>query len=227
MDPSLPWYKSAIIRQQIVQLIVAGLALFGIATDIDWSATVEAVFAGVAAAVAVWTVFTRLFKPAPNLTATAAAKEQELVAKGTLPKQGGFARIGSLLVLAFSGALALFVLQGCAGTQAAYRAASDLPDTAYVVTEHYAAVLKEAADLAALPGTPANVVAALQKADQAVKPLIIGDPATGLPGLRQLTETYQAVRDAKTEADLQIAINAAVRELSNFIKAVKAARGST
>lgn len=227
MDPTLPWYRSAIIRQQIVQLIVAGLALFGIATDIDWSATVEAVFAGIAAVVAIWTVFTRLFKPAPNITAAAAAKEQELVAKGTLPKQGGFARLGALLVLAFSGVLALFVLSGCAGTQAAYRAANDLPDMAYVVTEHYAAVLKEAADIAQAPGTPDSVKTVLKGADAAVRPWIIGNPATGAPGLQQLTERYQAIGDAQTEADLQEAVNNAVRELSNFIKAVKAARGST
>lgn len=82
MNDGLPWYRSAVIRQQIVQIIIAGLALAGVTTDIDWSATVEAIFSGIAAVVAVWTILTRLFKPSPNLTKTAAAKEQELVAKG-------------------------------------------------------------------------------------------------------------------------------------------------
>lgn len=214
---NLPWYKSAIIRQQVVQLIVAGLALVGVTTDLDWSATVEALFGGVAAVVAIWTIVTRLFKPAPAITETAAKKEQAM-------KQGGFARPDILVPLALLGILATVL--GCAGTTAAYKSAQSLPDTAYVVTEHYAAVLKEAADLAALPGTPANVKDALKKADNAVRPFVIGDTATGQPGLRALADRYQAVKDAQTEADLQRAIDAAVRELSNFIKAVKAARGN-
>lgn len=84
MNESIPWYRSAIIRQQIVQIIIAGLALAGITTDVDWSTTVEALFAGIAAGVAVWTVITRLFKPSPNMSMTAAVKEKELTAAGKI-----------------------------------------------------------------------------------------------------------------------------------------------
>lgn len=113
MDPTLPWYKSAIIRQQIVQLIVAGLALVGITTDVDWNTTVEAVFAGIAAVVAVWTVFTRLFKPAPNITAAAAEEEKRLVTTGKIPKQGGFARPLMLAVLLGVAVPGVLIVAGC------------------------------------------------------------------------------------------------------------------
>ena len=225
MDQKIPWYQSAIIRQQIVQLIVACLALAGIATDIDWGGTIDALFGGIAAAVAIWTIITRLFKPAPNITTQAQAREGELVARGIIPPQRGFARVGALGLVAAAGAMAMLVMSGCAGTQSAYRAAQgSLPDTAYVVAEHYSAVLREAADIAALPGTPAAVKQALQQADRTVKPFIIGDPATQAPGLQQLVERYQAIGGAQTELELQAAIDDAIRELSNFIRAVKAAR---
>lgn len=77
MEPTIPWYQSAIIRQQLVALIVSVLGLLGIATEIDWSATVGAVFAAVAAIVPVWTIVTRLLKPAPPITATAQAAAAE------------------------------------------------------------------------------------------------------------------------------------------------------
>lgn len=148
---------------------------------------------------------------------------------GTPPKQGGFARVIILFFLSMcAGAMCAAIVTGCAGTKAAYSEASDyLPDTAYVVAEHYAALVKEAADLRQQPGTPQSAIAAMQAADRIVKPFILGDPSLNLPGLQTLAETYQAVKDAKTEADLQEAINRAVRELSNFSKAVKAARGRT
>jgi hypothetical protein len=225
---NLPWYKSAILRQQIVQLIVAGTAIVGVNTEtIDLDATVASIFAGIAALIAVWTFITRLVKPAPNLTATAQNKEDELREAGKLPPQRGFFRLGaSVLVFALAtiATLAFASLSGCAGTKAAYRAAESLPDTAYVVGEHYAAVVHEAANLAALPTTPADVKDAMKKADNAVRPLILGNPSTGLPGLRTLAERYQAVRSAENEAALQAALNDAIRELANFINAVKAAR---
>lgn len=226
MDPTMPWYKSAIIRQQIVQLILVVLGLFGIVTDVDWSVTVEAIFTGIAGVVAVWTIITRLFKPAPNMTSVAAEKEQKMILKGTHPTQGGFVRLSFVWLLAAIASLFVLpgLLSGCTGTKAAYKAADSLADTAYVITEHYAAVLHEAAELREHTGTPAAAVKAMQEADRIVKPLILGDPTTGRAGLRELAQTYTAVRTAETEAELQDAINRAVRELSKLINAVKTAR---
>lgn len=115
---SLPWYKSAILRQQIVQVLVAATALFGINTGtIDLDSTVASIFAGIAGVIAVWTFITRLIKPAPNLTATAAAKEDELRDAGKLPTQRGFFRPDAAvlaLILASLAALAVSTMSGCA-----------------------------------------------------------------------------------------------------------------
>jgi hypothetical protein len=227
---TLPWYKSAIVRQQIVQLVAALVALVGINTGgIDLDATVASIFGGIAAVIAVWTLLTRIFKPAPNLSQTAAAKEVELVVRGDIPAQNptqrGFARPGVMLLLAALATVATIAISsGCAGTTSAYKAAQSLPDTAYVVTEHYAAVLNEATGIASQPDVPAEVKAALQKAAAAVQPIVRGDPATGQPSLHELATRYQSVRDAKSEAELQDALNRAIETLANFINAVKSAR---
>jgi len=227
MEPKLPWYQSAIVRQQIVQIVVAATALFGVNLgDFDVDATLVSIFAGIAGVVGVWTLLTRLFKPAPPMTDTAAAAAIDRAVK---LKQGGFFRPGLVLLLALASAgLAFVVLPGCANTKAAYEAArgtdNAVADTAYVVAEHYAAVVREAADLAALPTTPESVKDTLKAADRAVKPLIVGNPETGAPGLRELSARYTAVRTAATQAELQAAINAAVLELAKLINAVKTAR---
>ena len=116
MDGNIPWYQSAIIRQQVVLLIVSTLGLLGVTTEIDWDATVTVIFAAVAALIPIYTIVTRLFKPSPNLTATASAKEKELVARGVIKKEGGFASPALLVMLAIS-ALSIGLLAGCpAGT---------------------------------------------------------------------------------------------------------------
>jgi len=218
MDPTLPWYKSAIIRQQIVQLIIAGLALVGVTTDVDWSTTVEALFGGVAAGVAVWTVVTRLFKPAPNLTQTAKEEEKRLVALGKIPKQGGVANPLMLaLLLAFTVPVVAYV-SGCTGTRAAYKEAQSPDEYAFVLAEHYASLVREAADLKARPTTRAELVSAMQAADTAAGPVI--------DALRPLRDAYLATQSAASEAELQDAVNRAVLAIADLVRSVKAARGS-
>lgn len=115
---NLPWYKSAILRQQIVQMLVAATALIGVNTEtIDLDATVASIFAGIAAVIAIWTFITRLVKPAPNLTAAAQNKEDQLRASGQLPPQRGFFRpSGAVLAFVISAlaALAVGTMSGCA-----------------------------------------------------------------------------------------------------------------
>jgi hypothetical protein len=238
MEKTLPFWRSAILRQQLVQIAIAVTTLIGIKSDaINWDDTIGAVFAGIGGAVAIWTFITRLIKPAPNLTLMAVDKETELREKGKIPpdpirtttalRQHGRISLGLALVLAVVAAVGLFMLGGCTSTAIAYRTAQTLPDTAFVVAEHYAALVKQAADLAENPATPESVKAALQAADRAVKPIVLGDDETNRPGLRDLADRYRQARDAQTEAELQNAINSAVRELANFINAVKAARSQT
>ncbi len=86
MDSTIPWYQSAIVRQQIAQLITALVAILGVNLGgLDVDAALVSIFAGIAAIIAVWTTLTRIFKPAPNLSATAVRKEIELVSKGEIP----------------------------------------------------------------------------------------------------------------------------------------------
>ena len=110
----------------------------------------------------------------------------------------------------------LLVLAACAGTKSAYQAADTLEEQAYVVTEHYAAVLKEAADLA--PSLPAHIKAELQAADRKVKPLVTG--------LAPLVQRYETVRNAQTEAELQAAVNDALIALTEFVNTLKQARNA-
>jgi len=239
MEQTLPFWRSAILRHQLVQIILAVSALVGIKSDaINWDDTIGAVFAGIGAAVAIWTFITRLIKPAPNLTLMAIDKEIALREKGKIPpepirtmatfrNQQGRMSIAGIVVVLAAAACGLFMLGGCTSTIAAYRTARTLPDTAYVVAEHYAALVKQAADIAEHPATPEAVKASLKAADRAVKPIVLGDDETSRPSLRALADKYQEVRNAQNEAELQNAINAAVRELSNFINAVKAARSQT
>lgn len=243
----IPWYQSAIVRQQIVQFSAALIGLLGWSqfADFNIDQTVGLILGGIGAVTAVWTVVTRVLKPAPNLSQTAANKEVELKAAGKFVEpppaaappaqsaQTGFARVPMLASLfaataLFAGVLTMGALTGCTGTQAAYKTAAHseaaLADTAYVVAEHYAALVHEAANLAALPTTDRAVVDAMKAADAAVKPWILGDPAAGKPGLRDLAQRYQDVKSAATAADLQRAIDGAVLELAKMINAVKAAR---
>ena len=141
-------------------------------------------------------------------------------------KQGGYVH-GSMLAVLLAIALpaSLFVLASCTGTQAAYHEAkaSDPCKTeqtvclAYTVGEHYAAVLHEAALLKAKPGTAPELIAGMQRADLAVQPAI--------DRLRTASDAYSAIANAQTQAELQTAVDNAIVQLSELIRAVNAARG--
>jgi hypothetical protein len=205
------------------------LALIGTFIGIDeavFKAKAEVVVQGLLAFVTLggiaWAAWSRLFKPNPPLTETALQKTIDMVKYGELktvptpPKQGGYASTPLLFLVAIVGALSALVV-GCAGTKAAYKAADSLPDQAFVVAEHYSALVKEAADLAQNAATPDQVKSTLKAADNVARPLVLG--------LKPLADAYQATRTAQTEAELQAALNNAVVAVAGFIRAVKAARG--
>lgn len=134
--------------------------------------------------------------------------------------QSGFAKIALLFQIASWGVLAAIVIavQGCSWTKMAYQEAESLDEYAYVLAEHYASLVKEAADLKERPGTPQSVIRAMQEADQAAKPVITE--------LRELRDVYMGVRNAQTEADLQAAIDRAVLKIADLVRAVQSARKS-
>lgn len=211
---TIPWYQSAILRQQIVQLLTAALLLFGVSSDaIDVDQTTGLIFGGVAGLTAVWTFLTRLYKPTPPITAEAQLKTEALV-----KRQGGYTRVLVLAVLLGICAPILVIAPGCVGTRSAYAEAHSLDQYAFVLTEHYAALLKQAADLRGKPSTPANAIAALQKADSFAAPAV--------KKLRGLADAYLTTKSAQSESELQAAVNAAVLTLADFVRTIRAAAGS-
>lgn len=224
---------AGVIRALLVALVgLLGLVLsfFGVdeaAFGAQASRLVDGVLLLITAAGVFHAAWSRATKPTPPLTEKAVAATEALQ-----KKQGGFIRVRLSFQMAVATLAALAVMtaavsmQGCVGTRQAYSAAQQSPDaivaTAGVVAEHYAAVLEEAAQLKETGQVPPVALEAIRKADNAVRPLIIG--GTDRPGLRQLVENYQAVRSASTQAELQAAVNAAVVELAKLINAVKAAR---
>lgn len=176
-----------------------------------------------------WAMYARINQPTPPLSDTAVAKTQQLLAQGKLQErksaQGGFARPLMLALLLAIAVPVVATSSGCAGTRAAYSEAQSPDEYAYVITEHYASLVREAADLKERQTTPRDAVEAMQRAELAARPLILGGDNPPSPGLRDLAESYSAVRDAKSEQDLQLAIDRAVLKIADLIRAVKAARG--
>lgn len=111
---------------------------------------------------------------------------------------------------------------GCAGTKAAYSEAQSLDEYAFVLTEHYSALVREAADLKEKPTTPAAAVKAMQDADTAAHLVVVGSAQS--PGLAELAQKFAAVKSASSEAELQAAVDAAVLRIADLVRAVKAAR---
>lgn len=214
MMETIPWYRSTILRQQIVQLIVAALTLIGVSTDqYDIDGTVGLLLGGVTGAMAVWTMLSRLYRPNLPITEESAGQLQAAV-----KKQGGFARPFVLAILLGLAVIALPLVSACtgSGTRAAYTEAKGLDEQAYVLAEHYASLVEQAAVLKAKPTTPAIAVARMQQADQVAKPLVLR--------LRPLRNAYVAAKNATTEAELQLALSQAVLAIADLVRAVQTAK---
>lgn len=211
---TIPWYQSAVLRQQIVQLLIAALALFGVASDdINLDAMVGGLLAGGAGLTALWTIITRVYKPHPPITESAAQAHRQLLAK-----QGGYTRPFMLAMLLALGLTSLSLLPGCAGsgTRAAYSEAQNVSEQAYVLAEHYATLVEQAANLKEKPTTPAAAISKMQAADRAAKPVV--------QRLKTVRDAYVAVKSAQTEAELQLAVNQAVLVIADLVRAVQTAK---
>lgn len=112
--------------------------------------------------------------------------------------------------------LMLLALAGCAGTRAAYDAASTPQQKAYVIAEHYSALVKQAADLKDAGTLTGVALEKVQAADRAAKPLVVE--------LTKATEAYQGARNAQNEAELQAALNKAVIAVNSLINALRGVR---
>ena len=120
------------------------------------------------------------------------------------------------------GVLALFLgtiaMTGCAGTSSAYKAAEGLSETAYVVGEHYYALVREANDLDDAGNLQANELQRLQTIARETRPTIVA--------LLDAANSYDMVRSSANEAELTNAIADAAVAVSRLVDAIKAVGGS-
>lgn len=112
------------------------------------------------------------------------------------------------------------VLQaGCAGTRNAYTAAKGDPEaTAKVVSEHYIAVVHELNTLKQDGTLNGEALVRAQALVSSTKPLI--------DQLAIAAQHFAAVKNAKTEEELTIALNEATLAVSKLIDIIRAARGN-
>lgn len=89
--PTIPWWQSRIIQQQVAVLLGSLTALLGVAAGFNWDAWVQALFGGVGAVVALWTIVTRLRRATPPITQVGAARTAQKQAEltGKAPPAGG------------------------------------------------------------------------------------------------------------------------------------------
>jgi len=116
--------------------------------------------------------------------------------------------------------LAMTALVGaCAGTSSAYRAAEGLEEKAYVVGEHYYALVREGNDLKNRGILSGSQLDRAQDLVRSTRPVILE--------LANAAEAYALVKDADTQADLERALNNAAIAVSRLVDTIKAVRPST
>ena len=120
--------------------------------------------------------------------------------------------------------IGLLAITGCVGTKTAYKEASGVDEYAYVLTEHYSALVSQAATLAALPTTPASVKERLKAADRAAYLVVVGDPTASprVVGLAELAANYKQIRNAENQLALQRAVDSAVLKVADLVRALRA-----
>lgn len=125
-------------------------------------------------------------------------------------------RITGVLVVAAL-ALACVATSGCAGTKSAYNAADTLEERAFVVTEHYSAVVKQAADLKDAGVLKGAALTKAREIESVAQPVVLS--------LGGLVAKYNAAKSAETEVALQKALDEAVLAIADLVRVVKAAAG--
>jgi hypothetical protein len=124
-----------------------------------------------------------------------------------------------LLMAAVLGIAAACFVSGCQHTREAYNAADEPGDYAYVLAEHYSALLHEAVLLKRKPTTPRAAVELMQRVELKATPAV--------KRLGELRIAYMQVQNAQTEAELQGAINDAVLLIADMVRAIREARGGS
>jgi hypothetical protein len=132
----------------------------------------------------------------------------------TPPSVNSPALVGILALL-----LAALMVVGCGGTKAAYKAASGVEETAYVLVEHYYALVRQANELADSGQLVGSSLTRAQDVVRLTKPVV--DEAI------RASLAYVSYKDASSEADLKRAISDAAIAISRLVDAIKGAVRST
>jgi hypothetical protein len=104
---------------------------------------------------------------------------------------------------------------GCSSTRAAYAVADTLEERAYVATEQYSAVIKQAADLKDKGVLAGSALARVRELEAVASPIVLK--------LGPLVENFKAARDAESEVALQRALDEAILAIADLVRLVKAA----
>jgi hypothetical protein len=123
----------------------------------------------------------------------------------------------SRMLLVVACVTGLMATSACSSTRAAYNAAETLEERAYVATEHYAAVVKSAADLKDRGVLKGSALTRVQEAETVASPVVLS--------LGPLVARYKAARTAESEVALQRALDDVVLAIADLVRLVKAAAG--
>ncbi len=113
----------------------------------------------------------------------------------------------------------VFAATGCTNTKAAYDAADTLEERAFVATEHYSAVVRQAADLKERGVLRGSALARVQEVELAARPLVLK--------LEPLVKAFKTAKSAESEVALQSALDDVVLVIADLVRAVKAIGGET
>ena len=109
--------------------------------------------------------------------------------------------------------LAVLMLSGCAGTRAAYKAADGLSETAYVVGEHYYALVRETNDLDDKGQLSSRELRNIQNIARETRPTIVS--------MLNAASAYDGVKSAQNETELSAALATAALAVSRLVDAIK------
>lgn len=219
----IKWYESTTLRALLLAFVSQVIVWTGAAETLPTGAAtlvVDAVLQVVAIVATGYAAWARANRANPPITDTAMRKTEERQSgevKEAQQSQGGFARPLMLAVLLAASVPVFVGLHGCASTQSAYKEADSFTEQVFVVLSHWESLQDEAIRILEAPtGVDPAIAQAIRAADAAGTPV--------MAELAAAEATWSAVRDAKTEAELQIALDNAVKRLAELLRANKRGR---
>jgi hypothetical protein len=236
--PSVPtplpsFFDSGVIRSLLTALAMLIGTIATVFFGVDESAfnqTAEKLIGALVVFLAVggpifWAMWQRATRPTPPITQKAidatVKREEQMAAAGTsspgvMPTSsgdGGSVKPLSVLLLL---AVPLFAMLGCQGTLNAYRAAEDLEDTAYVLSEQWDALVVEGTRLRDSGTLNGSELANAQRVELRVRPVVLK--------LGEAARAWESVKSADNEKALELAIADAIPALRELIDALKVGR---